>query len=168
MSFNRNIFMFQFSCAACGQMSTKTMLFQNIVPERWYSPGLTVSSLHCLMNPPIIYSSMSINFMFTCSVVTLLVATGCKQVCPPAVKLQKTLNASEVQPKFGSIQNQPERIQSWDMIKRKTNILNLHKMWHSKPPTIIELMTTVQQIFTDTSRVFLRPQRLFDSFDDGA
>lgn len=40
--------------------------------------------------------------------VTLLEATGCKQVCPPAVKLQKTLKASEVQPQFGSIQNQPE------------------------------------------------------------
>lgn len=48
--------------------------------------------------------------------VTLLEATGCKQVCPPAVKLQKTLKASEVQPKFGSTQNQPESAQ----FKQKT------------------------------------------------
>lgn len=53
------------------------------------------------------------------SLVTLLVATGCKQVCPPAVKLQKTMNASEVQPKFGSIQNQPEN-QSKDQTRSRS------------------------------------------------
>lgn len=100
------------------------------------------------------------------SLFTLFVATGCKQVCPPAVKLQKTMNASEVQPRFGSIQNQPERIRRSDKVK--TYIPNLHMMRRSKLPTIIEFMTTVQQILTDTSWVLPRSQGLFDPFDDGA
>lgn len=51
--------------------------------------------------------------------VTLLEATGCKQVCPPAVNLQKTLKASEVQPKFGSTQNQPESNQFKERTERE-------------------------------------------------
>lgn len=43
------------------------------------------------------------------SPVTLSEASGCKHVCPPAVKLQKTSKASEVQPKFGSTQKRPGR-----------------------------------------------------------
>lgn len=69
-SSNKNKLIFQFSCAACGQTSTKTILFQNIVLEPWYSPGMTVSSLHCLMNPPIIYSSISSNSTLNCYLIS--------------------------------------------------------------------------------------------------
>lgn len=97
---NKNKCIFHFS--AGGWTSTKTSLFQNIVLEPWYSPGIRLCPLRI---PPKVYSTL----VDPRSLVTLLVATGCKQVWPPAVKLQKTMNASEVQPKFGSIQNQPEK-----------------------------------------------------------
>lgn len=104
---------------------------------------------------------------------TLSVATGCKQVWPPAVKLQKTLKASEVQPKFGSIQNQPEMPQ----VKRGENRSTFaqssvteisYSSGSHETLTIIKLVMTVEQIFADTCRVLPRAQRLFDALDDGA
>lgn len=52
------------------------------------------------------------NFIWTfpTSNAALSVVTGFKQVCPPAVKLQNTWMASDVQPRFGSIQNNPSLI----------------------------------------------------------
>lgn len=47
-------------------------------------------------------------------------------------------------------------------------IFNLHVKQCIKPPTIMEFLTTVQQILTDTSRALPRSQRLFEPFDDGA
>lgn len=101
---------------------------------------------------------------------TLSEASGCKQVCPPAVKLQKALKASEVQPKFGSTQKRPGSQTQFILFtqilpfKELCNIIT-GALWTL---TIIKLVLTVEQILADTSRVLPCSQRLFDALDHGA
>lgn len=96
--------------------------------------------------------------------VTLLEATGCKQVCPPAVKLQKTLKASEVQPKFGSIQNQPERPEfkeRTDRVRQRDN----KNSTHANTPIRFNFCNNKKIIFWKFSRHFTDSHHLW-GFDD--